>query len=94
MTELPEGRITAGKIQADELQIHLGDQPVANAPLNTETKIVKPPQNRPQSLMWWIMLIIVFHIALKLFSTIITCGPMLFANVTRICLPSFLCSNQ
>ena len=26
MTELPEGRITAGKIQVDELQIQLGEQ--------------------------------------------------------------------
>ena len=52
MTELPERRITAFKIQADELQSYLGNPPAANAPANTESKIDKPSQNRLQQLMW------------------------------------------
>ena len=51
MKELPEDRITSGKIQADELQIHLGDPPAANAPAITKNKIVKPKQNRSQWLL-------------------------------------------
>ena len=51
MTELGEGRITAGKIQADELQIHL-DEPLAkNTPEQNETKIVNLSQNRLQQLV-------------------------------------------
>ena len=94
MAELPEGRITAGKLQADELQIHLSVIPVANTPAHTDTKIVNSKQNRPQLMLWWIMVIIGLLTFLNLCSTIITCGPMLFANITRIYVPSLLCSNQ
>ena len=94
MTELPEGRITAGKIQADELQIQLGEPIAAKTSTPTEAKIVKPNQNRSQLILWWIMFIFALLTVLNLFSTIITCGPMLFANVTRIYVTSFLCSNQ
>ena len=52
MTDIPEGRITAGKLQSDELQIHLGE------PAHIETKIVNSKQNRPQLMLWWIMVII------------------------------------
>ena len=94
MTELPEGRITAGKIQADELQIQLGEASAAKTSTPTEAKIVKPNQNRSQLILWWIMFILALLTVLNLFSTIITCWPMLFANVTRIYVTSFLCSNQ
>ena len=106
MTELPEGRITAGKIQADELQIQLGEPIAGKTSTPTEAKIVKPNQNRSQLIpyhtaaqsyhiiLWWIMVFLAMLTALNLFSTIIICGPMLFANVTRIYVPSFLCSNQ
>lgn len=94
MTDIPEGRITAGKLQSDELQIHLGDIPAANTPAHTDTKVVNSKKNRPQLMLWWIMVIIGLLTLLNLCSTIITCGPMLFANVTRIYVPSLLCSNQ
>ena len=94
MAELPEGRITDGKLQSDELQIHLGDIPATNTPAYTYTKIVNSKQNRPQLMLWWIMVIIGLLTLLNLCSTIITCGPMLFANVSRIYVPSLLCSNQ
>ena len=94
MTELPEGRITAGKIQADELQIQLGEPIAEKTSTPTEAKIVKPNLNRSQLILWWIMFILAMLTVLNLFSTIITCGPMLFANVTRIYVHSILCSNQ
>ena len=94
MAELPEGRITAGKIQADELQIFLGEQTAEKISTPTEAKIVKPNLNRSQFILWWIMFILALLTVLNLCSTIITCGPMLFANVTRIYVPSCLCSNQ
>ena len=94
MTELPEGRITAGKIQADELQIQLGEPIAEKTSTHTEVKIAKPNQNRSQLILWWIMVILAMLTVLVLFSTIITCGPMLFANITRIYVPSLLCSNQ
>ena len=94
MTELPEGRITAGKIQADELQIQLAGPIAEKTSTPTEVKIVKPNQNRSQLILRWIMVILAILTVLNLFSTIITCGPMLFANVTRIYVPSILCSNQ
>ena len=46
MTELPEGRITAGKLQADELQIQLGEPVAANTPAHIETTIVNHKLNR------------------------------------------------
>ena len=96
MTDIPEGQITAGKLKSDELQIHLGEPAAAtaNSPAYIETKIVNSKQNRPQLILWWIMVIIGLLTLLNLCSTIITCGPMLFANVTRIYVPSLLCSNQ
>ena len=94
MTELPEGRITAGKIQADELQIQLGEPIAETTSTPTKAKIVKPNQNRSQLILWWIMVILAMLTVLNLFSSIITYGPMLFANVTRIYVFSFLCSNQ
>ena len=48
MTELPEDRITVGKLQANELQIQLGEPPAASTPVQTETKVVKPERNKPQ----------------------------------------------
>ena len=38
MTDILEGRITAGKLQSDELQIHLGE-PAAAATANTPAHI-------------------------------------------------------
>ena len=75
MTDIPEGRITAGKLQSDELQIHLGEPAAAataNTPAHIETKIVNPKQNRPQMILWWIMAIILLLTVLNLFLTIIT----------------------
>ena len=94
MTELPAGRITAGKIQADELQIQLGEPTAEKTSTPTEAKIVKPNQNRSQLILWWIMFIQAMLTVFNLFSTIITCGQMLFANVTRIYIYSLLFSNQ
>ena len=94
MTELPEGRITAGKIQADELQIQLGEPIAEKTSAPTDAKIVRPNQNRSKLILWWIMVILTILTVLNLFSAIITCGPMLFANGTRIYVHSFLCSNQ
>ena len=94
MTDIPEGRITAGKLQSDELQIHLGEPTAEKTSTPTEAKIVKPNLNRSQFLLWWIMFILAMLTVLNLCSTMITCGPMLFANVTRIYVPSILCSNQ
>ena len=97
MTDIPEGRITAGKLQSDELQIHLGEPAavaIANTPTHIETKIVNPKQNRPQMILWWIMAIILLLTVLNLFSTIITyCKPIVFENVTRIYLPCLLFFN-
>ena len=87
MTELPEDRITTGKLQADELQIYLGEPVAVNTIAHTETKIGNLMQNRHQWILWWIMVIIEMLTVLNLISTIITCGPMLFANVTRIYVP-------
>ena len=94
MTELPLGRITTGKLQADELQIHLGEPVAVNTPVHTETKIGNLKQNRHQWIHWWIMVILAILTVLNLFSTIITCGPIIFTNVTRIYVPSLLCTNQ
>ena len=97
MTDIPEGRTTAGKLQSDELQIHL-EEPVAattaNTPTHIETKIVNPKQNKHQMTLCWIMAIILLLTVLNLFSTIITCcGPIVFAKVARIYLPCLLFSN-
>ena len=94
MTDIPEDRITAGKLQSDELQIHLGEPTAGKTSSPTEAKIVKPNLNRSQFILWWIMFILAMLTVLNLCSTIITCGPILFANVTRIYVPTFLCSNQ
>ena len=96
MTDIPEGRITAGKLQSGKLQIHLGElaAATANTPAHIETKIINPKQNRPQLILWWIMEIFLLLTVLNLFSTIITCcEPIVFANVTRIYLPCLLFSN-
>ena len=78
MTDISEGRITAGKLQSDELQIHLGEPAAAtaNTPAHTDTKVVNSKQNRHQLMLWWIMVIIGLLTLLNLCSTIITCGPM------------------
>ena len=81
MTELREGRITAGKIQDDQHQINLGE-PISNKKTHIETKIDNPSRNRAQWLLWWIMLIIAMFTVLNICSTKITCGPMLFDNNT------------
>ena len=94
MTELPEGRITSGKLQADELQIQLDEQVAATPPAHTETKIDNHKQNRHQWILWWIMIIIAMLTVLNLFTTTITCGPMIFPKITRINLPCILCSDQ
>ena len=94
MTELPESRITAGRIQVDELQIHLGEPTATKKSKPIEAKIVKPNQNISQLILLWIMFILAMLTVPNLFSTIINCGTMLFANVTRIYVPSSLCSNQ
>ena len=76
MTDIPEGGITAGKLQSDELQIYLGEPAAAataNTPPHIKTKIVNPKQNRPQIILWWIMAIILLLTVLNLFATIITC---------------------
>ena len=97
MTDILEGRITASKLQSDELQIQLGE-PAADATANTpayiETKIVNPKQNKPLIILWWIMAFILLLTVLNLFATIITCcGPIAFTNVTRIYLPCLIISN-
>ena len=67
MTELPDGRITVGKIQADELQIQLGEPIAKKTTTPTEVKIVKPNQNRSQLILWWIMVILAMLTVLNLF---------------------------
>ena len=96
MTDISEGRITAGKLQSDERQIHLGEPAAAtaNTLAHIETTIVNSKQNRPQLMLWWIIGIIGLLTLLNQCSNIITCEPMLYANVTRIYVPSLLCSKQ
>ena len=67
MTELPEGRITAGKIQADELQIHLGEPTAEKTLTPTESKIDNPNQFRLHLILWWIMFILAMLSVLNLF---------------------------
>ena len=98
MTDIPEGRITAGKLQSDELQIHLGEPATAttaNTLAKNETKKDYLKQNRPpQWFLWWFMIIVILLTGLNLFSIVLIFEPSVFANVTRIHIPCLLFSNS
>ena len=90
MTDIPEGRITATKLRADDLQIKL-EEPhcvVETKPAETSNSLrVYQMNSRPQRILLWLMVIITLMNMCFFSSGIISTGAMMFANYTRVYYP-------
>ena len=90
MTDIPEGRITATKLRADDLQIKL-EEPhsvIESKPAETTNSLrVYQMNSRPQRILLWLMVIITLLNMCFFSSGIISTGAMMFANFTRVYYP-------
>ena len=88
---MTEGRITATKISADNLLIKLEDPQIMNQAQPCETtnhlKIYQM-NNMAQKIVLWLMTFIALITTLNMCAVIIRTGALIFANYTRVYMPS------
>ena len=93
---MTEGRITATKISADNLQIKLEEPQCMNQaqPCKTTNHLkVYQMNNISQKIALWLMVIIALITTLNMCAGIIRTGPLMFANYTRVYMPSSVPSS-